>query len=160
MTDHNLVHFACRGTLNNDNPSNSCLFFQLITADDSVLTQDLITIEKLSRLYPKLARLVFFSACQTVENKVVQLQEEVLHLASGFQVAGFAHAIATMWSTFDDVCARIAEFFYGQLDRKEWKKMKDKDTARALHEAILRVRNQGPNRMIPLRWAQYVHFDV
>jgi CHAT domain-containing protein len=43
------------------------------------------------------AKLAYLSACSTAENKIDQLADEVIHLASAFQVAGFRHVAGAMW---------------------------------------------------------------
>ena len=41
--------------------------------------------------------------------------DEGIHLASGFQLAGYPHAIASQWEADDDLSAAIAEKFYRMI---------------------------------------------
>jgi hypothetical protein len=55
--------------------------------------KDLLSVGEASRInlsYPELAYLL---ACSTVENNTSLLADEVIHLVSGFQVAGFTHVV-------------------------------------------------------------------
>jgi CHAT domain-containing protein len=105
----------------------------------------------------KHARIAFLSACSTAENKVVGLADEVIHLASGFQVAGFPHVIGPMWSSDDKICVAVATGFYQELLVGGWNETSNRDVSLALHRSIRYVRSYGRNRAKPLLWAQYVH---
>jgi CHAT domain-containing protein len=91
------------------------------------------------------------------ENRVLSLADEVIHLASGFQVAGFAHVIGSMWSSVDRICVTMAKGFYQDLMVGGWSETGNRDVALALHQSIMNVRSHGRNRAMPLLWAQYVH---
>lgn len=41
--------------------------------------------------------------------------DEVLHLASGFQAAGFPHVVATMWPAEEEASVAVAGGFYARL---------------------------------------------
>ena len=51
------------------------------------------------------AEIAYLSACSTAEGQAARLVDEVLHVVSGFQVAGFRHV----------VCAKVAKVFYSKL---------------------------------------------
>ena len=59
--------------------------------------------------------MAYLSACSTAENRARTLLDEVTHLASGFQMAGFPHVAASMWSTEDESCVEMAREFYGRV---------------------------------------------
>ncbi|KAL2198399.1 CHAT domain-containing protein [Corynascus similis CBS 632.67] len=154
---------------------------------------DLLTVRDLSSYHhhhhhyhhrhqkPARARIAYLSACSTAENRATKLIDEVIHLASGFQVAcgGFSHVVATLWSADDEASVDVAAGFYRALSsssspyssfssftesaaacRQERFDAVDEDqiVAQVLREAVLGVRERW--RMQPLRWAGYVHFGV
>lgn len=80
------VHFACHGS-SRSKPFNSSLHL----FDHGLLLADI------ARIRLPIADFVFLSACQTASG-LTDLPEESLHLAAGFQFAGFRSVIATMWS--------------------------------------------------------------
>ncbi|KAJ5804819.1 hypothetical protein N7474_010706 [Penicillium riverlandense] len=90
----NIAHFACHGTSDSDDPSQSGLLLQTATANPR---QDILSVLKLCENYPTLGEIAYLSACSTAENQAKRLIDEVLHVVSGFQVAGFRHVIGTLW---------------------------------------------------------------
>ncbi|KAF5626372.1 TPR domain protein [Fusarium tjaetaba] len=112
LRSHNIVHFACHGCSDLSDPSNSYLALQ---GSKSATTLDRLTVRQVSESRLRRSWLAYLSACSTAQNKVDDLADEALHLASGFQVAGFAHVIAAMWPSDDAVCAQVAGIFYSEL---------------------------------------------
>jgi CHAT domain-containing protein len=94
LEHHDIVHFACHGLSNLFDPSESCLLLQRRQPSDAQPISDPLTVGQVAHLRLMMARIAFLSACSTAESKVEQLTDEVIHLASGFQVAGFAHLIS------------------------------------------------------------------
>jgi CHAT domain-containing protein len=87
-----IARFACHGLTDYTDPSKSGLVFQ---KQDTAgcLVQDVMTVHDVSELKLERARIAYLSACSTAENKAARLRDEVIHIVSGFQVAGFAHVI-------------------------------------------------------------------
>jgi CHAT domain-containing protein len=160
LGDHDMVHFACHGMSDIVDPSESCLILQKRGQPDSGPVPDLLTVRQISEVQLRKLRIAFLSACSTAENKVMRLADEVIHLASGFQVAGIAHVIGSMWSSSDKICVDIAEEFYKQLTIRPWNETSNRDVALALHKSILNVRSLRRNRARPLLWAQYIHLGA
>jgi len=75
--------------------------------------------------------------------------DEAIHMASAFQVAGFSHAIGTLWPVADVIAPAFAKIFYDKM-QAGW------EPARALHEATRNIRRMYPDR--PDLWAAHVHF--
>jgi CHAT domain-containing protein len=157
MSDYDVVHFACHGLSDPVDPSESGLILQRRESPDVEPLPDRLMVRQISGLHLKNACIAFLSACSTAQNKVRRLADEVIHLASGFQVAGFAHMIGSMWPSVDDICAAMAKGFYGELMVRGWNKISNRDVALALHQSIISIRSCGRNRGMPLSWAQYVH---
>jgi CHAT domain-containing protein len=96
---------------------------------------------------------------------VTRLSDEVLHVVSGFQVAGFRHVVGCLWPSDDMVCVEVARSFYARLfqdtaARADDKAESDRAVALALHRAVVKVRESEEYRKRPLSWAQYVHFGA
>jgi tetratricopeptide (TPR) repeat protein len=152
-----LVHFACHGVSIPQDPSSSFLILQ--RAGDNPTSPpvaDRLSVQDVSNTTLGRARIAYLSACSTAENMTKKLADEVIHLASGFQVAGFPHVVAALWPADDKVSVSIAEGFYKGIAAKV--KVEDRDVAWALRQAVMKVRERYP--LQPLLWAQYVHIGV
>jgi tetratricopeptide (TPR) repeat protein len=151
LKDFSIAHFACHGSADMIDPSNS--FLALQGNSDSV--PDKLTVQMISDANLGRAWLAYLSACSTAEIKVSGLADEALHLASSFQVAGFGHVVASMWPSNDAICAQIASLFYRDLLTRDSIKGGNRAVAAALHAAVAEVRSR--NREWPYLWAQYIH---
>lgn len=154
---YDMVHYACHAVSEAKHPSMSHLILQRPAgAPDSPPVADKLTVQDISHAVLGRARIAYLSACSTAENREVDLADEVIHLASGFQVAGFPHVIGTLWPSDDVVSVKVAEVFYQQLSAAH--PADDKAIAVALHNAAVCIRDRFPR--LPLNWAQYIHFGV
>ena len=151
LKDFSVAHFACHGSADLIDPSNS--FLALQGTSNSV--PDKLTVQMISDANLGQAWLAYLSACSTAEIKVSDLADEALHLASSFQVAGFGHVVASMWPSNDAICARVASLFYRDLLTKGGVERGNRAVAAALHAAVAEVRLQNLER--PYLWAQYIH---
>jgi CHAT domain-containing protein len=106
------------------------------------------TVLDVSRLHLKQAGLAYLSARSTGEVSAA-LPDEVIHIASSFQLAGYADVIATMWPVADSVAVPLTEAVYSRItDRHE-------PAAEALHDAVLQLRDEHPAD--PWLWAPFIH---
>lgn len=157
VPEFNIVHFACHGSSDLSNPSDSHLLLQ--RRDGEKLVIDRLSVSRLSTVAAKgQARLVFLSACSTAEVKAGKLEDEGLHLASAFQVIGFAHVIGSLWSADDGVCVRVAEIFYSYLTRSGTAEFSNECVAMALRSAVIQIRSEFPQN--PSVWVPFVHFGA
>ncbi|KAL2186459.1 hypothetical protein L209DRAFT_806852 [Thermothelomyces heterothallicus CBS 203.75] len=180
-----IAHFACHGVSDRSNPSESHLILQRQPPPPSerdpspVAVADLLTVRHLahhtsntgltttdgstttttSSSSSNRAKIAYLSACSTAESRAERLVDEVLHLASGFQVAGFPHVVATMWPAELEASVEVAGRFYKRL-AEAWARVVVDDgvVAAVLREAVMDAREKWP--LQPLRWAGYVHFGV
>lgn len=153
-----MAHFACHGMSNLTDPSSSGLVLQRL-ACDGTLEQDHLSVSRISYLRLKHAQIAYLSACSTAENKAARLRDEVIHIVSGFQVAGFPHVIGSLWPARDDECVEVASGFYSSLFRHEGiLELDSRQVALALREAVMAVRAEDMD--MPLNWAQFVHFGA
>jgi hypothetical protein len=189
-----IVHFAYHGFSDPKDPSRSHLLLQRNSGDDDDGNDgggggrggpivDRLTIARLAKAVAAQpatssaggARIAFLSACSTAEVKARELGDEGLHLASAFQVAGFASVVGSLWAVDDEVCIALAEGFYRRLLRGEEKGGKGSGkegvkgkveeglgnsgrVAEALRYAVMRLRARYPES--PFAWTPFVHFGA
>ena len=151
-----IAHFACHGLSDYIDPSKSGLVFRKVD-DAGRLVQDVMSVHAVSDLKLQRARLAYLSACSTAENGAARLQDEVIHVVSGFQVAGFAHVVGCLWPSRDAVCVQVAARFYGDLFSRG-AVLGDRDIVTALHVAVTEARESYFDQ--PLLWAQFVHYGA
>jgi Uncharacterized protein conserved in bacteria len=147
LADCTIAHFACHGVSDPIDPSLSRLL--LHDHRDAPLT-----VTALAPVVLDKARLAYLSACSTAVNTDTRLQDEAIHLASAFQLAGFPHVIGTLWPINDAVAVTIADTFYTTLTVGDGVVDTEK-AASALHRAIRAARDAYPRT--PSLWAAYIH---
>jgi CHAT domain-containing protein len=153
----NIAHFACHGVSNPTNPSQSGLLLQTVTLEPR---QDILSVREVCESHHAQGEIAYLSACSTAENRAIKLMDEVLHVVSGFQVAGFRHVIGCLWPSDDNVCVEVAKLFYSELNRNATLESSGRAVALALHKAIVEVSKSDQYRKRPLHWAQYVHYGA
>jgi CHAT domain-containing protein len=145
------VHFACHGTSDRADPSQS----RLLLHDHQAAP---LTVAALSRVLLDHALLAYLSACGTALNTSGRLADEVIHLASAFQLAGYRTVVGTLWAINDDTAAAIADAFYGAITSDSADgppTINPVGAALALHYATLAARNPRPD--VPSLWGAYIH---
>jgi CHAT domain-containing protein len=151
-----IAHFACHGVSNSSDPSESGLLLQTSATEPR---QDILSVRKISQTHLAGGEIAYLSACSTAENRAASLVDEVLHVVSGFQVAGFRHVVGCLWPSSDSVCVEVAKSFYSEIRRggMEWE---DRAVAAALHKAVVKICESKEYSRRPLQWAQYVHYGA
>ncbi|PWI64610.1 hypothetical protein PCL_09504 [Purpureocillium lilacinum] len=147
MRHCSVAHFACHGLTDHTDPSNSGLILQ--KQHGQAVTQDRLTVRQMSELSLSDARIAYLSACSTAENNAARLADEVIHVVSGFQVAGFPHVVGCLWPSIDRVCVEVACGFYQSLLGR--RSFDGQAVACALREAVMAVREEDMSA--PLVWA-------
>lgn len=146
------MHLACHGISDANIPSRSHLV--LLAANGSA---DPLNIRLISRRNTATsAQVVYLSACSTAESTGVQFADESHHIASGFQLAGFSHVLAAMWSAESKVCVAVSTEFYRALFDGRGEGHRKVRTA--FHQAVKKVQEQ--HRRSPLKWAPFVHMGA
>jgi len=146
MKQADWVHFACHGIQDAVNPTDS----GLCLADRRRLSlRDIIAV---SRPHGGLA---FLSACQTAMGDE-GLTDEAIHIAAAMLFAGYGAAVGTMWSISDKLAPHVARDVYGQLFRTG-KRPDHREAARALHDAIERLRHGDASF---LEWLPFIHVGL
>lgn len=141
LLEHQFVHFACHATQDPVNPSDGGIFLH----DGKLGLHEIAAV-------PGGADLAFLSACRTGTG-AVDVPDEALHVAAGFQAAGFRHVIGTLWSIEDQSAAQFTEAVYAQL--VQGTVVEPERAAAAVHEAVLRLRAR--DRYDVTRWGLWFH---
>ncbi|MGV9341265.1 CHAT domain-containing protein [Streptomyces sp. NPDC003688] len=150
LSAHPYVHFACHGVSDPENPSRA----RLLVHDHR---EHPLTVRHISRLDLPYARLAVLSACDTARGSDL-LADEAIHITSAFQIAGYPHAIGTLWPVHDAVAVRMTRSLYRHLRTGIPAASYALDTDRAalaLHHAVRQCRTAFRNS--PSLWAAHVH---
>lgn len=144
ITDCSLIHFACHGSSNTIQLSESAL---LLATE--------FTVDDLQPLNHQFAQVAYLSACSTAEIGVRSLINESIHLTSIFQLIDFRHVIETMWGVYDAAAAAVAAKFYEYLFEQNADTVSS--VPRALHSAVLDLKTQDGNSENILLWASFIY---
>ncbi|KAF8417950.1 CHAT domain-containing protein [Tirmania nivea] len=185
---HNMIHFACHGITEFANPAKSRIV--LFKGPGEVETLTVKAISEVRRFQPVSPNgthsLAYLSACISGDSSSEDLGQEVLHIASSFQLAGFSHVVGTLWIGDDTVSKKVAEEFYKALfqcgevrgsSRGEREEVGDPAAAvdsteggrvpvlrmtcaEALHRAVDKVKIVEGYWWNPLDWAQFCHWGA
>lgn len=152
---HDAIHFACHGVSDHENPSTSSLLLQ---GDDGKL--DRLTVQSISHIHMDHAQIAYLSACSTAENSSAELMNESIFIASGFQLAGFSHVLATQWESNDEACRQVSGDFYkllfdGKPGGGDGSDGGHRKVGVSFHQAVKKLRQV--NRRQPLKWASFIH---
>ncbi|CUS11106.1 unnamed protein product, partial [Tuber aestivum] len=148
---HDIVHFACHG-VSCINPSDS----HLVLFSQNGYNADKLLAREISNMVAQNAQIAYLSACSSAKNPSAELADEVIHLASAFQLAGFSHTFANMWETNDNAACEVARDFYSILfQNRESGEDDHQRVSTAFYKAVKKVRDAKPGS--PLLWAPFVH---
>jgi CHAT domain-containing protein len=143
LPDTNILHLACHGQQNVQEPLKSGF----------VMQDKMIQVGDLLRLNLPNARLAFLSACETAQGDM-ERPDEALHLAATMLYAGFKSVVGTMWSMGDIDGPVVAETVYRELFAGDDNPLDFDVIPYGLDSAIRKLRAQG---LEPSRWAPYIH---
>ena len=107
-SDYDILHFACHGQLNPDDPMLSSLRLAPDKENDGYLHVREIFDLNLN------ASLVTLSACETALGEVT-LGNEVVGLTRAFLFAGTPSVVSTLWKIDDESTAELMDEFYQNL---------------------------------------------
>lgn len=155
MSRFDIIHFACHGSADSEDPSNSQPLLQK-SGPSGLVIDKLIVSEILKRNTHGQSWIAYLSACSTAGVEAENLADDCLHLASAFQVARFANVIGSLWPTDDNICVRLAESFYHFLTKYDTKHSNNA-VAEALRNAVLGIRAGSQD---PRLWASFIHLGA
>ena len=149
LRNHQLCHFACRGSLAARKPFDASL---ILYKETPLMLHDIVR----SRL--PAGECAFLATCHTAELLDGCVPDEALHLSAAIQYSGFRSVVGTMWSMVDEDGPYLAKYFYeSMLSEKRQGVPYHESSARALVVAVRMLRGRGA----PLeRWVNYVHFGA
>ena len=104
--------------------------------------------------------LAYLSACHSANYTSGTLLDESIHIASGFQLAGFPHVIGTLWEANDLKAREVATEFYKNLfdSMDPGQGFGDGVVARALHKAVSSLKEEFEDN--PILWAPFIHLGA
>ncbi|KAJ7253856.1 CHAT domain-containing protein [Mycena rebaudengoi] len=161
LEESSIVHFACHGIQDSQNPLDSGLMLSdgRFKVSQIMRKQDNASMDANT----KSMSLAFLSACETAKGDD-STPDEAMHLAATLLFAGFRGVVATMWTMNDEDGPKITDTFYENL-------FKDCDpnstppvvpdltkSAEALHLAVSELRKQ-PGITFN-RWVPFVHYGL
>lgn len=155
LPSFNSVHFACHGFSDPRLHFNSHLL--LHRHGDTTPGANRLTAGAISDINNESAQIAYLSACSTAKLRLGQQEDEALHIASAFQLAGFSHVLANMWESDDDACLKVSTEFYRNLfdgDRSASAAGHGK-VSLAFHCAVKKLRDAHPK--LPLLWSPFIH---
>jgi CHAT domain-containing protein len=94
LHNSSVIHFACHGTQDFENPLNSGLILSDGRLDMAGIMQRPVNDD--TRTMKNGMKLAFLSACETAKGEA-KTPDEVMHLAASLLFAGFGGVVATMW---------------------------------------------------------------
>ena len=155
-----IAHFACHGQSFFVNPSQSCLLLNDWKAAP-------LSVAELAQLNLKDAQLAYLSACRAAQTRNPRLLDEAIHVAAGFQLAGFPYVIGTLWQIIDKQSADFAKNVYN-LMLGEQESLDVSKSAKAVHQAMRLLRDQTRHEALiskdfsddPIIWAPYIHLGL
>ncbi|RYP16791.1 hypothetical protein DL765_004904 [Monosporascus sp. GIB2] len=143
-----IVIFACHGTADRFDPSRSGL---LLRADDRGVPE-ILAIADLQNLGLMHARLACLLACCTGQNAARWLWDECIHIAGGFQLAGFSEVVATLRPVQDRIASKVTKALMAEIVQRR----EDVSFAGAFHSALEEV-SRDDNLV---EWSPFVHFGA
>lgn len=147
LREHPVAHFVCHG---NTDPSSATQLRSGLVLGGTRLSPSIVHDLRLDH-----AALAFLSACDTAGAHPVY-EDEPLHLASAFHLAGFRGVIGTLWHTRDR--PEVAEAVYASLTAGGTAPADTASVAASLNDALRALRDAYP--AVPTRWAGHIHVGV
>ena len=146
LPECSVVHFACHGITEPDDPAASRLL--LYDHQTSPLGVRDISALRLS------GSLAFLSACSTT-SVGSHLVDESFHITGAFHLAGYQHVIGTLWPIFGYPARQVAVAFYGRLVDEGAVSLSSDSAATTLHRTIRELRSRYLRS--PSVWAAHIH---
>jgi len=150
--DTAILHFACHGLLDEDDPLASSLALAFPLAPEGDEEDGLLAAWEIVEGSRLDLDLVTLSACQTGLGRTIG-DEGVVGLARAFQFAGARTVVASLWSVADDSTAALMRAFYRELAAG---RAKDEALRTAQLELLRAVPSgSGAGFRHPFHWAAF-----
>lgn len=151
LPSYHAIHFACHGVSDSKRPSNS----HLLLVGDNPLESGKLTVSAIADMNLHNAQIAYLSACSSADNASAPLLDESIHIASGFQLAGFSHVLATLWVSGDLACRQVAVEFYRLLFDGTARDRGHRVVSAAFHHAVKGLRESTAGQ--PIKWVPFIH---
>jgi tetratricopeptide (TPR) repeat protein len=151
LAQHSIVHLACHGISDWNDPGSSTLLLYDYSKSP-------FTVTNVARNHLPGAALAYLSACDTTRSRIPRLHDEAIHITSAFQLAGFRHVIGTLWPVNDQAAQRISDAFYTDLTLDGTAPPRPERASQALHHAIRELRAEC--MASPSLWAAHIHVGM
>lgn len=147
-----IIHFACHGYFNRENPDESGLVLYQVSGDP-VSGNGYLTIPDVAALDLN-AKMVILSACETGLGKA-KVGEGMIGLARAFMVAGAGNVGVSLWEINDKATCAFMENLYtkvlgeGKLFRQSYKEVK----------VLFQTGAIDPDFVQPSLWAAFTMYE-
>ena len=144
-----ILHLATHAIVDPARPDLSRLILSAYDSRASPIEDSSIRLHEIYQLDLRSARLVTLSACRSAAGSPLP-GEGLVSLTRGFQYAGAASVLATLWDVDDRSTASWMEEFYGAL------LMRKQPSATAVDAANRAIRQRRTEWAHPYYWAGFV----
>ena len=152
LRGHRFVHIVCHGLLEPGRPFDSS--FKLYQG------KRLSLLDIVRSQLPN-AEFAFLAACHTAELTDESPADEALHLTAAMQYCGFRSVVGTMWAMADTDGRDLASNFYKSVFSSGKRGVYYHErTAKALRDAVVKLRRRKGRGMSLERWVNYVHYGA
>lgn len=151
LPSYHAIHFACHGVSDSNRPSDS----HLVLVGDNSTEVGKLTVAAVANMNLRNAQIAYLSACSSADNPSAKLLDESIHIASGFQLAGFSHVLATLWNSEDRACRQVAVEFYRLLFNGQPGDQGHRVVSTSFHHAVKRLRRETLEQ--PIKWVPFIH---
>ncbi|KAJ7292115.1 CHAT domain-containing protein [Mycena rebaudengoi] len=161
LHNSSVIHFACHGTQDFEDPLNSGLILSDGCLDMSHIMR--IPVNDNTPMMKNSLKLAFLSARETAKGDA-KTPDEAMHLAASLLFTGFGGVVETMWGMNDDDGPKIANTFYEYLfkdcspDSASPRVPDLSKAAKALHLAVTALYKEPG--MTFQRWVPFVHHGL
>ncbi|KAJ4130321.1 hypothetical protein NW768_007304 [Fusarium equiseti] len=139
LRDCTIFHFAGHGQSDSQNPLSSKLLLNDWNSDPFTVASLFDT-----KLHDNPPFLAYLSACGTGRIDNERFSDESIHLISACQLAGFRHAVGTLWEVNDESCVQTARVLYERL-RDDG--ISDDAVAHGLHAAARHLKDEWSKKL-------------
>lgn len=103
-----IVHLSCHGFADAANPSASRIYLHDWQIDP-------LTVADIAARRLPSAQMAYLSACHAAVGRAAVLQDEGIHLAGAFQIAGFPRVVGTLWQVDDRRAMEVSRRVWASL---------------------------------------------
>jgi tetratricopeptide (TPR) repeat protein/CHAT domain-containing protein len=147
-----IIHFACHGYFNRENPTRSGLLLHLLSDETGTIngSSGYLTVSDIASLDLN-ARMVILSACETGLGQA-NVGEGMVGLARAFMVAGAGSVGVSLWAIDDDVANSFMEKLYRKV-------LEEGKHFREAYKEVKKEIQSIPRYGKPFYWAPFTMYE-